>query len=119
MKLTTSADNSVVLFFEKGLPTKNIWYYMLNTERKITAKRNPLNQKHMSEFVKIFNTREITTNSWIVDVADINNNTFSLDFGNPNIFEEIDDRRPQEIINEIEVIDKKIIETFKSIKELL
>ena len=116
---TGTPIETVVLFFEKGLPTKNIWYYMLNTERKITAKRNPLNQKHMSEFVKIFNTREITTNSWVVDVADINNNTFSLDFGNPNIFEEIDDRRPQEIINEIEVIDKKIIETFKSIKELL
>ena len=41
--LGTGAD-TVVLFFEKGKPTKKIWYYQLNLERNL-GKINPLNEK--------------------------------------------------------------------------
>src|SRR5690606_41307449 len=47
---------TVVLFFQKGEPTKNIWYYQLDTERNM-GKTNPLNDKDMEEFVAMSKTQ--------------------------------------------------------------
>ena len=109
---------TVVLFFNKGTATKNIWYYQLNVGRSL-GKTNPLNQKDMAEFVELAKTHEEGDNSWIVDVADINKDTYDLTVNNPNTVEEVDNRTPQEIIEEIEQLDAKASEALKAIKELL
>ncbi|MEA3371502.1 MAG: N-6 DNA methylase, partial [Campylobacterota bacterium] len=41
---------TVVLFFQKGEPTKKTWYYQLQPGRNM-GKTNPLNDKDMAEFV--------------------------------------------------------------------
>ena len=43
---------TVVLFFEKGKPTKKIWYYQLNPGRKL-GKTTPLVESDLAEFVKL------------------------------------------------------------------
>ncbi len=43
---------TVVLFFEKGAPTRKIWYYQLDPGRNL-GKTNPLNDDDMAEFVKL------------------------------------------------------------------
>ena len=43
---------TVVLFFEKGAPTRTIWYYQLNPGRNL-GKTNPLNDDDLVEFVKL------------------------------------------------------------------
>jgi len=40
---TGAGVKTVVLFFEKGKPTKNTWFYQLNLERNL-GKTNPLNE---------------------------------------------------------------------------
>ena len=83
------------------------------------GKTNPLNQKDMAEFVQMSKTHELSDNSWLIDVADINKDTYDLTVNNPNIVEEVDNRTPQEIIAEIEQLDLKASEALKAIKELL
>jgi type I restriction enzyme M protein len=73
----------------------------------------------MAEFVQMSKTHEEGDNSWVVDVADINKDTYDLTVNNLNTVEEVDNRTPQEIIAEIEQLDAKASEALKAIKELL
>ena len=43
---------TVVLFFERGRSTKDIWYYQLDPGRNM-GKTNPLNDKDLEEFVSM------------------------------------------------------------------
>ena len=49
----------------------------------------------------------------------INNETFHLGVKNPIITEVIDERTPEEIISEIEELDKETNQILNSIKKLL
>ena len=109
---------TVVLFFEKGKPTENIWYYQLNVGRNM-GKTNSLNEKDLIEFVEMAKTKELSDNSWLVDIATVNKDTWDLNVNNPNIVEEVDNRTPQEIISEIEELDAQATKALNSIKELL
>jgi type I restriction enzyme M protein len=109
---------TVVLFFEKGKRTEKIWYYQLNPGRNIGL-TNPLNEKDMEDFHACLNTKTDSENSWLVDVADINTTTWDLTVSNPNRVEEVDNRTPQEIIAEIELLDAQASEALQAIKELL
>ena len=109
---------TVVLFFEKGKPTDKVWYYQLNVGRNM-GKTNPLNEKDLAEFVEMSKTQELSDNSWLVDVADINTDTWDLTVNNPNRVEETDNRTPAEIIAEIEELDAQAAQALQAIKELL
>ena len=65
----TSAGAGVktnLLFFSKGEPTTEIWYYDLS-DVKVT-KRNPLTSKHFEDFFKRMPKREESEKSWTVDL---------------------------------------------------
>ncbi|MBB42706.1 MAG: type I restriction endonuclease subunit M [Rhodospirillaceae bacterium] len=109
---------TVVLFFEKGKPTDKIWYYQLDAGRNI-GKKNPLNEKDLAEFVEMSKTKELSKNSWLVDAADINSETWDLAVKNPNLVAEVDNRTPEEIISQIEKLDVQAAHTLRAIKELL
>jgi type I restriction enzyme M protein len=109
---------TVVLFFEKGVPTRKIWYYQLNLDRNL-GKTNPLNENDLAEFVTLHKTKADSVNSWTVNVADVNTDTFDLSVKNPNKKEEATLREPQEILNEISTLDKESEDILKSIKELI
>ncbi len=115
---TGTGVKTVVLFFDKGTPTKKVWYYQLDVGRSL-GKTNPLNQKDMTEFVQMSKTHEEGDNSWLIDVADINKDTYDLTVNNPNTVVEVDNRTPQEIIAEIEQLDAKASKALKAIKEML
>ena len=109
---------TVVLFFEKGVPTRKVWYYQLNLDRNL-GKTNPLNEKDLAEFVDLQKTKADSANSWTVNVGDVDVNTFDLSVKNPNKKEEAPLREPQEILGEIAMLDKESAEILISIKELI
>ena len=109
---------TVVLFFEKGKPTDKVWYYQLNVGRNM-GKTNPLNEKDLNEFVEMSKSQELSENSWLVDVADINTDKWDMSVSNPNRVEEVDNRTPAEIISEIEELDAQAAQALQAIKELL
>ena len=106
------------MFFEKGTPTKHIWYYQLNLGRNL-GKTNPLNENDLAEFSKLVQKRERSDNSWFVNIEDVTNDTFDLTVNNPNRVEKVDNRTPAEIIAEIEELDAKAAQALQAIKELL
>ena len=64
-------------------------------------------------------TQQLSDNSWLVDVATVNKDTWDLTVNNPNTVEEVDNRTPQEIIAEIEQLDVQVAQALQAIKELL
>ena len=109
---------TVVLFFEKGMPTEKVWYYQLNPGRNM-GKTNPLNERDLADFIELSKTQAESDNSWLVDIADTNTDTWDLTVNNPNRVEEVDNRTPHEIIAEIELLDAQVAEALQAIKELL
>ena len=109
---------TVVLFFEKGAPTKKVWFYQLNLDRNL-GKTNPLSEKDLAEFVKLQKTKADSENSWSVDVKDINQTTFDLSVKNPNKGGEVTLREPKEILDKMKNLDKESENIFKNIKSLI
>jgi type I restriction enzyme M protein len=109
---------TVVLFFEKGKPTKKLWYYQLNAERNM-GKTNPLNENDLTDFIKLAKTQMLSNNSWSIDIDKINKETLDLGVQNPNITEVVDQRTPEEIISEIENLDKESEKLLQNIKKIL
>jgi type I restriction enzyme M protein len=109
---------TVVLFFNKGEPTKKIWYYQLDAGRNM-GKTNPLNDSDMAEFIKFQKTYVEGEKSWLFDVAGINTDTYDLSVKNPNMPEEAPLRSPKEILEEMEHLDAETKSILGSIKELI
>ncbi len=109
---------TVVLFFEKGAPTQKVWYYQLDPGRSL-GKTNPLNDDDLQEFVTLQKDFADSQQSWTVEAASINRETWDLSVRNPNNGVEAKYRTPQEIIEEIETLDRESAELLKSIRGLL
>ncbi|MDD5363524.1 MAG: N-6 DNA methylase [Ignavibacteria bacterium] len=111
---------TVVLFFEKGTPTKKVWYYQLNLDRNL-GKTNALSEKDLEEFVKLQRTKSESENSWSVNMAKFveANVFFDLSVKNPNKKEETALRQPIEILEEMKELDKESGEILKSIMKLI
>jgi len=103
---TGAGVKTVVLFFEKGSPTKKVWYYQLNLDRNL-GKTNPLNEKDLAEFVELQMTKADSPNSWSIDVANIDLKTFDLSAKNPNKADAPTIREPKDILEEIKKLDKE------------
>ena len=109
---------TVVLFFEKGEPTKKVWFYQLNLDRNL-GKTNPLNEDDLAEFVKLQKTKADSENSWTVDIKDINQKTFDLSVKNPNKKDKTVLREPKVILDEIKILDKEGADILKKVEELV
>ena len=109
---------TVVLFFEKGRPTRKVWFYQLDPGRNL-CKTNPLNDDDLAEFVKLHKTFADSPKSWSVDAKDIDPDTFDLSVKNPNGGETVTHRTPQEIMEEIAALDAESAEVLENIKGLL
>lgn len=109
---------TVVLFFEKGRPTRKVWFYQLDPGRNL-GKTNPLNDDDLAEFVELQQTFADSPKSWSVDAKDIDPATFDLSVKNPNGGATVTHRSPQEIMEEIAAIDAESAEVLANIKALL
>ena len=109
---------TVVLFFEKGAPTRKVWYYQLDPGRNM-GKTNPLNDDDLAEFVELQQTNADSPKSWSVDAATIDPTTFDLSVKNPNGGEEVTHRSPEVIMDEIAALDAESAEVLQSIRGLI
>jgi type I restriction enzyme M protein len=109
---------TVVLFFEKGAPTRKVWFYQLDPGRNL-GKTNPLNDDDLAEFVKLQKSFANSPKSWRVDAKTIDPATFDLSVKNPNGGEEVKHLSPMRIMEEIATYDAKSAELLAGIKRLL
>jgi len=109
---------TVVLFFDKGSPTRKTWYYQLDPGRNM-GKTNPLNDADLAEFVTLQKTFADSPKSWSVDAKTIDQATFDLSVKNPNGGEAVTHRSPQEIMAEIAALDAESAKVLMNIGRLL
>jgi len=109
---------TVVLFFEKGAPTRKTWYYQLDPGRSL-GKTNALNDNDLKEFVAVQANFADSEKSWTVDAQKIDQNSFDLSVKNPNKAEEAPPRDPQEILTEITALDQQSADVLQGISSLL
>jgi type I restriction enzyme M protein len=109
---------TVVLFFEKGAPTRKVWYYRLQPGRNM-GKTNPLNDGDLEEFVLLQRTRADSPRSWSIDSGSIDAATFDLAARSPNLDELPAHRTPMAILDEIAALDAASGEVLARIRTLL
>ena len=115
---------TVVLFFEKGAPTRSTWFYQLNPGRNM-GKTNPLNDDDLAEFVKLQSSFADSPKSWSVNTFALSSELsrtvegYDLSVKNPNGGEEMAHRSPQDIMQEIAALDAESADVLAKIKALL
>lgn len=115
-----SGPKTNLLFFEKGLPTKEIWYYELTPPNgKNYTKNNSIKDEHLEDAYKKWQKREISENSWIVKVEDIIENEYDLSAKNPNRIKPIEYPKPEELHSNIFQKEKAIENILNEIYQVL
>jgi type I restriction enzyme M protein len=109
---------TVVLFFEKGAPTRKIWFYRLDAGRSL-GKTNPLNDDDLREFIALQAKFSGSENSWTIDAQSVDKATYDLSVKNPNKEDEPRLRDPKDIITEIAALDAESAEILASIARML
>ena len=115
---TGAGVKTVVLFFDKGEPTKKVWFYQLNLDRNL-GKTNPLNEKDLADFIALQKTKAESENSWNVRLSDVDQTTFDLSAKNPNTPEEAPLRQPNEILEAMANLDKETADVMNDLKLLI
>lgn len=79
-----------LLFFTKGEPTKNIWYYehKLPEGYKAYSKTKPIQLAEFDALKAWWTNREANEQAWQVDIESIKANGYDLDIKNPHRHEE-------------------------------
>jgi type I restriction enzyme M protein len=109
---------TVVLFFEKGAPTRKVWFYQLDPGRNL-GKTNPLNDRDLAEFVTLQKTFADSPKSWSVAADSIDPESWDLSVKNPNGGEAVTLRSPHEIMAEIAALDAESAAVLGRIRGLL
>jgi type I restriction enzyme M protein len=88
-----------LLFFSKGEPTKEIWYYEhpYPTGQKSYNKTNPIRFEEFAPEMSWWNSRVESEQSWKVTIEEIERRNFNLDIKNPNTIS-IEDVSPSELL---------------------
>lgn len=78
--------NTNILFFEKGDPTEEVWYYQHPYPEgyKSYSKTKPMRIEEFEPEKKWWNKRKETEQAWRVSIRDIRERNFNLDIKNPN-----------------------------------
>lgn len=108
-----AASKTNLLFFIKGEPTKDVWYYDLSDLN--ISKKQPLTLKHFEEFFKLFKNKETSENSWCVSIEEIQEKNYDIKAVNLNRKNKEDTRTPEELIA---LIESQSLEITKALSNL-
>ncbi len=103
-----------LLFFTRGKPTERIWYYDLSDTK--VGKKSPLTLAHFEEFFRLLPDRTNSERSWTVTRAEIEALGYDLKAVNPNRKVELDERTPEQILDEIEAKGREVAEALAVLK---
>lgn len=113
--------NTNLLFFEKGNATKEIWYYELPLPggMKQYTKGRPIRSEEFEPVKKWWNNRTENEHAWKVNIKEILDRGYNLDFKNPSKRGDLTHRAPEEIVKEIEGREIEIMEILSAVKKVL
>ena len=108
-----------LLFFTKGTPTKEIWYYehKLPEGQKSYSKTKPIRFGEFKPLIEWWDNREETDLAWKVKVEDLNN--WDLDIKNNTVEIKTELKSPQEILDDLRTSLKSSDDIINQLEELL
>lgn len=112
-----AASKTNLLFFTKGEPTKEIWYYDLSDLN--IMKKQPLEIERFEEFFRLVPERGAGERSWRVPIEEIEAKNYDIKAVNPNRKTEEDTRTPEELIAIIEEQQAEIAKAIANLKAKL
>lgn len=113
---------SNVIFFQKGMPTEELWVYDLRTNIENINKGNPLSDDLLIEFeekyqqkprrdsmrFKVFTAKDITKRDYNLDIFWLKQNSLDIDLPDPHLLaEEIVDNL-QSVLKSMDYIKRKL-----------
>jgi type I restriction enzyme M protein len=114
-----------LLFFEKGEPTKNIWYWehLVPEGQKAYSMTKPVRQEHLADCVdwwggagregRIENDR-----AWKVSIEDIKARGYNLDIRNPRVVED-DLGDPEALLRSLDAAEAEVVAIRAQLKAIL
>lgn len=111
--------NTNLIFFEKGSPTKEIWYYQLPLPEgmKQYTKNCGITHEEFNPVRKWWKQRTENEFAWKISIEEIEKRNYNLDFKNPNSNSKIAHKDPKEIMREIESRENEIVKILLEIKK--
>lgn len=109
-----------LLFFEKGTPTKEVWYFEHPYPEGVKSynKTKPIHIKEFDLEKNWWNKREENKYAWKVPVEDIVARNYNLDIKNPH--QEVDDlAAPEELLKQYQATEKNIESIQQKIMDVL
>jgi len=98
-----------LLFFEKGSPTNEVWYYEhpYPDGQKSYNKSKPINIKEFDAEKAWWNNREENNYAWKVSIEEIKERGYNLDIKNP--YQEVNElASPTELLEKYRATESKI-----------
>ena len=117
-----------ILFFEKGRPTKEIWYYEMKMpsrlqdpnmpDRKINyTKTSPPIIEDFEEVSKWYDNKKVGENAWRVKIEDIKD--YDLDQKNPNVKSAENELSPHELISRILEDERNTLSLLEEVEQIM
>jgi len=109
-----------LLFFEKGSPTKEVWYFEHPYPESVISynKTKPIDIKEFDLEKEWWSKRESNQYAWQVDIKEIASRNFNLDIKNPHS-QEVSFGDPVQILDSYNKTEGKIRQIQKSILDQL
>lgn len=113
--------NTNLLFFEKGSPTKEVWFYELPLPEGLRqyTKGRPIQHEEFDPVRKWWKNRVSHDHAWKVSIAEIQERNYNLDFKNPKRQEAINHKKPKELLEGINEKEKQISSIINEIQNIL
>lgn len=110
-----------LLFFTKGKPTKEVWYYEhpYPAGVKNYNKTKPIQYKEFEPEKKWWNKRTENDYAWKVTADEIKERGYNLDIKNPNTIEELHSYTSNELIDSLDSSFSKSQKLLNELKDLL
>jgi type I restriction enzyme M protein len=114
-----------LLFFEKGEPTKDVWFYehRVPEGQKAYSMTKPIRLEHLQDCVEWWGGaarkgRQETERAWKVSLADIKARRYNLDFKNPHGVSD-DHGDPTELLAKLEQSERQTVNLRDQLKSIL
>jgi type I restriction enzyme M protein len=109
-----------LLFFEKGTPTKEIWYYehRVPEGQKAYSMTKPIRFEHLKPCIEWWDKRHENEVTWKVEIDEIKERNYNLDFKNPHTVEE-EHGDPAELLARLEESEAETAKLRDRLKAIL
>ena len=109
-----------LLFFTKGTPTKETWFYehRVPESQKAYNKTRPIRFEEFAAEIAWWDKREESEVAWRVSAADIKARNYNLDVKNPHVVD-ANHGDPEELLRELTAAEAKTASLRRQLKDIL